>query len=102
VHDQGHRNCQPHARGRDQDVPTTKEGGLPEFQVSVWNAIFAPKNLPQDIQAKLNDAVVAALDDDATSKRLLQIGCVIPDKNDRTPQALKVCGKRGCSLVVGA
>jgi len=72
-----------------KDVPTTKEGGLPEFQVSVWNAIFAPKNLPQDIQAKLNDAVVAALDDDATSKRLLQIGCVIPDKNDRTPQALQ-------------
>jgi len=72
-----------------KDVPTTKEGGLPEFQVSAWNAIFAPKGLPQDIQAKLNDAVVKALDDEATSTRLLQIGAVIPDKKDRTPQALQ-------------
>jgi len=72
-----------------KDVPTTKEGGLPEFQVSAWNAIFAPKNLPPDIQRKLNDAVVKALDDETTIKRLLQIGSVIPDKTERTPQALQ-------------
>lgn len=72
-----------------KDVPTTKEGGLPEFQVSAWNAIFAPKNLPPDIQAKLNDAVVKALDDEATTKRLLQIGSLIPDNRERTPQALQ-------------
>jgi len=72
-----------------KEVPTTKEGGLPEFQVSAWNAIFAPKNLPPDIQAKLNDAVVKALDDEATTKRLLQIGSLIPDKRERTPQALQ-------------
>jgi tripartite-type tricarboxylate transporter receptor subunit TctC len=33
-----------------KDVPTTKEGGLPEFEVSEvsgWNGIFAPYNLPQ-------------------------------------------------------
>jgi tripartite-type tricarboxylate transporter receptor subunit TctC len=72
-----------------KDVPTTKEGGLPEFQVSAWNAIFAPKNLPPDIQAKLNDAVAKALDDEGTIKRLLQIGSSIPDKQERTPQALQ-------------
>ena len=31
------------------DVPTTKEAGLPEFQVSAWNAIFAPKGTPPEI-----------------------------------------------------
>jgi hypothetical protein len=56
---------------------------------SAWNAIFAPSNLPQNIQAKLNDALVKALDDEATSKRLLQIGSMIPDKKDRTPEALR-------------
>jgi tripartite-type tricarboxylate transporter receptor subunit TctC len=25
------------------DVPTSKEAGLPEFQASAWNALFAPK-----------------------------------------------------------
>jgi len=28
-----------------KDVPTTKEGGLADFQVTAWNALFAPRNL---------------------------------------------------------
>lgn len=72
-----------------KSVPTTKEAGLPEFQVSGWNAIFAPRNLPADIQAKLNGALVAALDDQGIRKRLLDLGCAIPDKADRTPKALQ-------------
>jgi tripartite-type tricarboxylate transporter receptor subunit TctC len=72
-----------------KEVPTTKEGGLPDFQASSWNGIFGPRNLPQDIQAKLNDAIVMALDDQGTRKRLLDIGSEIPDKSNRTPRALQ-------------
>ena len=71
------------------DLPTTKEGGLSEFQVSGWNAIFGPKNLPQSIQGKLNEALAKALDDETISKRLLQMGSEVPDKEDRTPDALQ-------------
>jgi len=70
------------------DVPTTKEAGLPAYQVSAWNALFAPKGTPKEIVAKLNDAYVKALDDEATRKRLLDLGSVIPDKAGRTPAAL--------------
>jgi tripartite-type tricarboxylate transporter receptor subunit TctC len=70
------------------DVPTTKEAGLPDYQVSAWNALFAPKGVPKDIMAKLNDTLVKALDDEATRKRLLELGSVIPDKGGRSPQAL--------------
>ncbi|MSO92854.1 MAG: tripartite tricarboxylate transporter substrate binding protein BugD, partial [Rhodospirillales bacterium] len=70
------------------DVPTTKEAGLPEYEVSAWNAIFAPKGTPKDIVTKLNDALVKALDDEATRKRLLDLGGVIPDKAGRTPASL--------------
>ena len=70
------------------NVPTTKEGALPEYQVSAWNALFAPKGTPQDIVAKLNDTMVKALDDEATRKRLLDLGSVIADKPGRSPQAL--------------
>jgi hypothetical protein len=70
-------------------VPTTKEGGLAEFQVSAWNGLFAPKNLPREIQTKLNNAVAMALDDDATRKRLLDIGSEIPNKAGRTPSPFK-------------
>ena len=70
------------------EVPTSKEAGLPEYQVSAWNALFAPKGTPKEIVAKLNDTLIKALDNDATRKRLLELGRVIPDKAGRSPQAL--------------
>jgi len=72
-----------------KDVPTTKEGGLPEFEVSAWLALFAPKDTPQEVVAKLNDALVKALDDEGTRKRLLDVGSVIPDRAGRSPDALQ-------------
>jgi len=71
------------------DLPTTKEAGLPDYQVSAWNALFAPKGTPKEVVAKLNDALVKALDDEATRKRLHDLGGVIPDKAGRTPQYLQ-------------
>ena len=71
------------------DVPTTKEAGLPAYQVSAWNALFAPKGMPKDVAVKLNATLVAALDDAATRKRLLDLGSVIPDKAGRSPEALQ-------------
>ena len=70
------------------NVPTTKEAGLAEFQVSAWNAIFAPKGTPKDVVAKLNDALVKALDDANTRKRLLELGGDVPDRAGRSPEAL--------------
>jgi tripartite-type tricarboxylate transporter receptor subunit TctC len=72
-----------------KDVPTTKEAGLPEFQVSAWNAVFAPKDTPKDVMAKLNGALVKALDDTATRNRLLELGSIIPDRPGRTPESLQ-------------
>jgi tripartite-type tricarboxylate transporter receptor subunit TctC len=70
------------------NVPTTKEAGLPEFQVSAWNAIFAPKGTPKEVVTKLNDALVKALDDPNTRKRLADLGGDIPDRPGRSPDAL--------------
>ncbi len=71
------------------DVPTTKEAGLPEFQVTAWNAIFAPKGTPKEIVAKLSDALLKALDDEATKKRLLDLGADLTDRASRTPEGLQ-------------
>jgi tripartite-type tricarboxylate transporter receptor subunit TctC len=65
------------------NVPTTKEAGLPNYEVSAWNAVFAPKGVPQDVVAKLQDALDKALDDENTRKRLLDLGGVIPEKSGR-------------------
>jgi len=70
------------------DVPTTKEAGLPGYQASAWNGLFAPKDTPKEIVAKLSAALDKALDDEATRKRLLELGSDIPGKDRRGQQAL--------------
>ena len=56
--------------------------------MSAWNALFAPKGTPKEIVEALNDALVRALDDPATRKRLLDLGSILPDQAGRSPQAL--------------
>ncbi|QCI65438.1 tripartite tricarboxylate transporter substrate-binding protein [Phreatobacter stygius] len=70
------------------DVPTAAEAGLPAFQVVGWNAMFAPKGTPREIIDRLNVAGRAALADESVRKRLLELGCEIPDAAGQTAQAL--------------
>ena len=69
-------------------VPTTAQGGLPEFQVSAWNGFLAPKGTPKPIIDRLADALDKALDDETTRKRMLVLGCDIPEKSKRGPGAV--------------
>jgi tripartite-type tricarboxylate transporter receptor subunit TctC len=75
------------------DVPTSTEAGLPEFQASAWNALFAPKGTPKPILDKLTEALDKALDDATTRERLLGLGSDIPDKARRGQQPLAVLVK---------
>lgn len=65
------------------DLPTTIEAGMPDYQVTAWNAIFAPKDTPKEIVTALTDALGKALDDEATKGRLLELGGVLPTKDER-------------------
>ena len=69
------------------NVPSTMEAGLPAYQVSAWNALFAPKGTPKPILDRLTDALDKALDDESTRKRMSALGD-IPDKSRRGQQAL--------------
>jgi tripartite-type tricarboxylate transporter receptor subunit TctC len=70
------------------DVPTTTEAGLPEFQVTAWNALFAPKGTSPEIIARLSKALLTAVGDEATRKRLLDLGAVL-DPATQTPEGLR-------------
>ena len=70
------------------DVPSAKEAGLPDYQISIWSAIFAPKGTPKPVVAKLSDALNKALDDPAVAKRLADLGGTVPPKADRGPEHL--------------
>src|SRR5580704_12491116 len=55
------------------ETPTSKEAGLPEYVVSGWFALLAPKGTPGAIVTRLNREVVAALADrDVRSRFQLQ------------------------------
>jgi tripartite-type tricarboxylate transporter receptor subunit TctC len=70
------------------NVPTTKEGGLPEFQALPWFALFTPKGVPRPILDRLTEALDKALDDHNVRKRLVDIGGAIPGKAKRGQQPL--------------
>ena len=70
------------------DIPTTDEAGLPGFYFSFWHAMWAPKGTPKAIIAKLNAAVMAALADPETRKRLTDLAQEIYPPEQQTPEAL--------------
>jgi tripartite-type tricarboxylate transporter receptor subunit TctC len=70
------------------DIPTTDEAALPGFYFSFWHAMWAPKGTPKPIIAKLNAAIVAALKDPDTRKKLTDLAQEIYPPDQQTPQAL--------------
>lgn len=69
-------------------IPTAAEAGLPGFEVSTWNALFAPKGTPQAVIDRLNAAAVAALADVEVGRKLSGLGQEIPPRDQQTPAAL--------------
>ena len=76
------------------DVPTAEQAGLPQFAVSAWNGLFAPKGTPRPIVDRLNAALGTALADATVRKSLLDLGSEIPDPAERSPEALAALVRR--------
>src|SRR5467141_2313459 len=70
------------------DIPTTDEAGLSGFHMTLWSGLWAPKDTPKDIVAKLNAAAVDALNDPAVRKQLENLGLQMPPKDQLSPEAL--------------
>jgi tripartite-type tricarboxylate transporter receptor subunit TctC len=71
------------------DVPSANEAGLPSLQTVAWTALFAPKNTPAAVVAKINGAVQKAMTDPLIAKRLTEIGADVPPPEQRSPEALR-------------
>ncbi len=70
-------------------VPGAKEAGAPDYQLNVWNAVYAPKGTPKEALSKLNDALNKTLDDPETVKRLGKLGGAVPHQSQRGPEFLR-------------
>jgi tripartite-type tricarboxylate transporter receptor subunit TctC len=71
-----------------QEIPTTDEAGLPNFHMTLWSGLWAPKGTPKDVIAKVNKAVLEALADPQVRKQLENLGLQMPPANQSTPEAL--------------
>ena len=82
------------------DVPTAKESGLPQFEVSAWHALFAPKSTPAPVLDTLTEALDKALDDDTVRKRLSASAARFPPSPNaarrRLPLWSKPKSRAGC------
>jgi tripartite-type tricarboxylate transporter receptor subunit TctC len=70
------------------DIPTTDEAGLPGFHMTLWSGLWAPKDTPKPIIAKLNAAAVDALNDPAVRAKLENLGLQMTPADQLSPQAL--------------
>jgi tripartite-type tricarboxylate transporter receptor subunit TctC len=70
------------------DVPTAKELGV-DFVFSAWNAMVAPAGLPNDVAAKIVDALSKALDDPTIKARYVALGSTAPEGPARGPAGLQ-------------
>ena len=66
------------------NLPTSAEGGLPEFLAEGWNAIFTPAKAPDDVIAKLNAALRASVADTNVRKRFNELGSTPADEAEMT------------------
>jgi len=55
-------------------VPTLAEAGVQGVDVYSWQAVAGPKGLPAEVKKKLNESIVAALNDPETRKRMEDLG----------------------------
>ena len=70
------------------EVPTLDELGVANIHASFWHGIWAPKNTPKDVIAKLNAAIREALADPTVKERFRAVGQDVWPAEEQTPEAL--------------
>lgn len=65
------------------DVPTFAEGGLPEFDLAIWNGVVAPKGLPTAVLGRLTQALSRSIDTQEFKDRVTQLAAQAPSPEQR-------------------
>ncbi|MGV6873122.1 Bug family tripartite tricarboxylate transporter substrate binding protein [Pseudochelatococcus sp. B33] len=77
------------------DVPTFIEGGLEDFEYTIWYGLFAPAGLPEKLVAQINEAVVGIVESDAFIKRLAALSI---EPSGSTPEELAAILNRDLTI----
>src|SRR5258706_7773793 len=68
------------------NIPTIAEAGVPGYEYTTWYGIFAPVRTPQPLVAKLNAAIVNAMQSPEINERFVALG---GDPEQGTPEQLR-------------
>lgn len=71
------------------NLPPLADSGLNGFELSVWHGLYAPKDTPKPVIAKLSAALQQALNDPNVKQRLADLSTDPVSANRATPEALR-------------
>ena len=71
------------------NVPTALEAGLPNFEISIWHALYAPKGTPKPVIDKLVQALQDALKDGNVKSKFAELGAEPASASRATPEGLQ-------------
>ncbi|TCU69309.1 tripartite-type tricarboxylate transporter receptor subunit TctC [Bradyrhizobium sp. R2.2-H] len=71
------------------DVPTSAEAGVPEFNVTTWYGLYAPRGTPKPVLDRLVGALQSALRDPVLVNRFAELSRAPVEPERATPDALE-------------
>jgi len=84
------------------DVPTFAEGGVPEFDLRIWNGFLAPKATPRAALERLAAAISQVIDSAEYKDRVeKQLASEIPPPAERGPDAFRALLEKDAARVSG-
>jgi tripartite-type tricarboxylate transporter receptor subunit TctC len=72
-----------------KELPTMGESGYPDFNVSIWHGLYAPKGTPKPVLDRLVSALQEALKDPGLNKRFADLGAQTATTERATPEGLR-------------
>jgi tripartite-type tricarboxylate transporter receptor subunit TctC len=63
------------------NVPTIAEQGLPQYEATLWNGLFAPASIPPELGARIARDVEAVLGQPETREMLVKTGAALFEDN---------------------
>ncbi len=69
------------------EVPTLAEAGFRDFELLLWNALYAPAGTPRPVIERLNAALRETLADPAIRRRFAEFGTEVFPAAEQTPAA---------------
>jgi tripartite-type tricarboxylate transporter receptor subunit TctC len=81
------------------DVPTFAEGGVPQFDLQIWNGLLAPKGTPKPVIDKLAAALSKVIDSPEFKERLETLAATAPTMNERGSEPMRKLMERDSARV---